>query len=60
MIAQRLERAAEAVVDPIRIQAGTNCGFDTAVGMGRVTQDIVWAKLKAMKDGADLASDRLL
>jgi len=28
--------------------------------MGRVTQDIVWAKLKAMRDGANLASDRLL
>ena len=60
LIAQRLERAAEAVGDPKRIQAGTDCGFDTAAGMGRVTQDIVWAKLKAMRDGADLASDRLL
>ena len=60
VIAQRLERAAEAVGDPKRVQAGTDCGFDTAAGMGRVTQDIVWAKLKAMRDGADLASDRLL
>ncbi|MAQ78032.1 MAG: hypothetical protein CMM19_02650 [Rhodospirillaceae bacterium] len=59
VIAQRLERAAEAVGDPKKIQAGTDCGFDTAAGMGRVTQDIVWAKLKAMRDGADLASRRL-
>ena len=39
--------------------AGTDCGFDTSAGMGRVTEDVVWAKLKAMSDGARLASQRL-
>ena len=58
-IADRLERAAEMVGDPNRIQAGTDCGFDTSAGMGRLTADVVWAKLKAMKDGAELASSRL-
>ena len=40
-------------------QAGTNCGFDTAAGMGRVTSDIAWAKLKAMREGAGIAATRL-
>lgn len=58
-IADRLERAAEAVGDPARIHAGTDCGFDTSAGMGRLTADIVWAKLRALRDGADIANARL-
>jgi hypothetical protein len=27
--------------------------------MGRVPEDVVWAKLQAMADGARIASDRL-
>jgi hypothetical protein len=27
--------------------------------MGRVTEDVVWAKMKAMADGAKIASQRL-
>jgi 5-methyltetrahydropteroyltriglutamate--homocysteine methyltransferase len=60
LIADRLERAAEAIGDPRRIQAGTDCGFDTSAGMGRLTADVVWAKLGAMREGADLAASRLL
>lgn len=59
VVADRLERAAEAVGDPSRIMAGTDCGFDTSAGMGRLTSDVVWAKLRALRDGADLASRRL-
>lgn len=59
VVADRLERAAEMVGDPARIQAGTDCGFDTSAGMGRVTADIVWAKLRSMKEGAALANNRL-
>ena len=58
-IADRMERAAEMVGAPARIQAGTDCGFDTSAGMGRLTPDVVWAKLKAMQDGARIASERL-
>ncbi len=54
-----LPRPAKLVGDPARILAGTDCGFDTSAGMGRVTADIVWAKLRAMKEGAELASARL-
>jgi hypothetical protein len=27
--------------------------------MGRVTEDVVWAKMKAMAEGAKIASERL-
>ena len=58
-VADRLERVAQAVGDPHRVIAGTDCGFDTSAGMGRVAEDVVWAKLKAMAEGARLASARL-
>jgi len=60
VIADRLERAAEMVGDATRIQAGTDCGFDTSAGMGRLTSDVVWAKLRSLRAGADLAAGRLL
>lgn len=59
VVADRLERAAEMVGDPSRIQAGSDCGFDTSAGMGRLTADVVWAKLRSLREGADLASARL-
>ena len=55
----RLERVAQAVGDPTRVLAATDCGFDTSAGMGRVPEDVVWAKLQAMADGAKIATDRL-
>ncbi len=58
-VADRLERIAQVVGDPHRVIAGTDCGFDTSAGMGRVAEDVVWAKLKAMAEGARLASERL-
>jgi 5-methyltetrahydropteroyltriglutamate--homocysteine methyltransferase len=60
VVAERLERVARAVGDPRRVQAGTDCGFDTSAGMGRVAEDVVWAKLRSLRDGARLASERLL
>ena len=59
VVADRLERIAEVVGDPARVVAGTDCGFDTSAGMGRVAEDIVWAKLASMVEGARLASGRL-
>ena len=59
VVAERLENVARVVGDPRRVQAGTDCGFDTSAGMGRVTEDVVWAKLAAMAEGARLASKRL-
>jgi 5-methyltetrahydropteroyltriglutamate--homocysteine methyltransferase len=59
VVAERLERIAAALGDPQRLLAGTDCGFDTSAGMGRVAEDIVWAKLAALVEGARLASERL-
>ena len=59
VVADRLENVARAVGDPKRVMAGTDCGFDTSAGMGRVTEDVVWAKLTAMAEGARIASKRL-
>jgi type I restriction enzyme, R subunit len=41
------------------VMAGTDCGFDTSAGMGRVAEEVVWAKLRALSDGARIASARL-
>ncbi|WP_428488969.1 cobalamin-independent methionine synthase II family protein [Rhodopila sp.] len=59
VVADRLELAVRAVGDPTRVLAGTDCGFDTSAGRGRVAEDVVWAKLRAMADGARIASQRL-
>jgi 5-methyltetrahydropteroyltriglutamate--homocysteine methyltransferase len=58
-VADRLERVAEVVDDPKRVIAGTDCGFDTSAGMGRVAEDVVWAKLASLAEGARIASQRL-
>jgi len=59
VVADRIERAVRAIGDSSRVIAGTDCGFDTSAGMGRVADDVVWAKLRALADGARLASERL-
>jgi 5-methyltetrahydropteroyltriglutamate--homocysteine methyltransferase len=59
VVADRIERVAAVVGDPTRVLAGTDCGFDTSAGWGRVAADVVWAKLASLRDGARLASQRL-
>jgi 5-methyltetrahydropteroyltriglutamate--homocysteine methyltransferase len=59
VVADRLQRVADAVGDPHRIIAGTDCGFDTSAGLGDVAPSVVWAKLRALRAGADLATSRL-
>jgi 5-methyltetrahydropteroyltriglutamate--homocysteine methyltransferase len=58
-VADRLERIAQVVGDPKRVIAGTDCGFDTSAGSSRVAEDVAWAKLRALADGAAIASARL-
>ncbi len=60
VVADRIEAVARVVGDPHRVLAGTDCGFDTSAGRGRVAEDVVWAKLQAMAEGARIATDRLL
>jgi 5-methyltetrahydropteroyltriglutamate--homocysteine methyltransferase len=59
VVADRIERVAAIVGDPTRVIAGTDCGFDTSAGWGRVAEDVVWAKLASMRDGSRLASEKL-
>ena len=59
LVAQRLLRYAQ-FLDRERLIAGIDCGFGTAVRRApKVTDSIVWAKLRALHDGAELASKRL-
>lgn len=55
LIAQRLRNFVD-IVGAERVIAGTDCGFSTFAGFGAVDPDIVWAKLKALSEGAELAS----
>jgi 5-methyltetrahydropteroyltriglutamate--homocysteine methyltransferase len=59
VVADRIEAVARAIGDPRRVLAGTDCGFDTSAGRGRVAEDVVWAKLAALTEGARIASRRL-
>ena len=59
VVADRLEIAARAVGDPHRLLAGTDCGFDTAAGLGAVAEEVVWEKLRALRAGAAIATRRL-
>jgi 5-methyltetrahydropteroyltriglutamate--homocysteine methyltransferase len=59
VVADRIELVANAVGDPRRVLAGTDCGFDTSTGVGIVAEEVVWEKLRSLRAGADLASSRL-
>jgi 5-methyltetrahydropteroyltriglutamate--homocysteine methyltransferase len=59
VVADRLERAAAAIGDPHRVMAATDCGFETSAGLGMVAEEVVWAKLRAMTAGAELATSRM-
>ncbi len=58
LVAQRLERFA-SVVGRERVIAGADCGFASFAGSNEVHPSIVWAKFKALVDGARIASRRL-
>lgn len=58
LVAQRIERFAN-IVGRERVIAGSDCGFSTFAGFGAVDEDIVYAKLKSMAEGAEIASQRL-
>ena len=59
VIAERIERAANVVGAPSRIVAAPDCGFGTLAGWERVDDEIAWAKLETLTEGAALASERL-
>jgi 5-methyltetrahydropteroyltriglutamate--homocysteine methyltransferase len=58
LVAQRL-LAYAGIVGADRVIGATDCGFGTWAGFGPVDDDVVWAKLRSLRDGAALASERL-
>lgn len=58
LIAQRIERFA-GIVGADRVIASTDCGFGTFAGYGKLDPEVTWKKLRALREGADIAGARL-
>jgi 5-methyltetrahydropteroyltriglutamate--homocysteine methyltransferase len=58
VVAQRLIRYAD-VIGKERLMAGSDCGFGTFAGFGPVFPAFAWMKLKALAEGAAIASKKL-
>jgi 5-methyltetrahydropteroyltriglutamate--homocysteine methyltransferase len=55
LVAQRLERFT-SIFGKDRVIAGSDCGFGTFAGYGAVDPEICYAKLRTLRDGADIIS----
>ena len=58
LIAQRIERFAD-IVGADRVVASTDCGFGTFAGYGKIDPAVTWKKLRALREGADIAAARI-
>ena len=58
LIAQRICMFAD-IVGRERVLAGTDCGFGTFAGIGKMDAQISYAKLASLAQGARRASERL-
>ncbi|GAC1331933.1 MAG: cobalamin-independent methionine synthase II family protein [Chloroflexota bacterium] len=58
LVAQRICQFAR-IVGRERIMAGTDCGFGTFAGFGKIHPDIGYAKLRTLAEGAAIASNIL-
>jgi len=58
VVAQRILRFTD-LVGRERVIAGSDCGFSTFAGFGKVDPDICYAKLRSLAEGAERASRRL-
>jgi 5-methyltetrahydropteroyltriglutamate--homocysteine methyltransferase len=58
LVAQRLVRFAD-FMGRENVIAGTDCGFASFAGSDEVHASIVWAKMEAMVQGAEIASKKL-
>lgn len=59
VVADRIAAAVATVGDRTRVLAGVDCGFGTFAGSQLVEESVVWTKLRALRQGADLATKRL-
>ncbi len=59
VVARRIQDAVAAVGERERVIASTDCGFGTFTNREWVIEPAVWLKLKALREGADIASTRL-
>ncbi|MBV9556935.1 MAG: cobalamin-independent methionine synthase II family protein [Pseudolabrys sp.] len=59
VVARRIEDAVKAVGERERVIASTDCGFGTFTNREWVIEPAVWLKLRALREGADIASARL-
>ena len=59
VIADRITQVVEAVGDRTRVIASVDCGFGTFAGSEAVAPTVVWSKLSALREGAQLATNRL-
>ena len=57
--ARRVAEAVTAVGDRELVIAGGDCGFGTFTGREWVIEPVVWLKLRALREGSDIASSRL-
>lgn len=54
LIAQRIGRYAD-LLGPDRVMLGVDCGFSVHAGSNALDPEIVWAKLAALAEGAEIA-----
>ena len=59
VVADRIVAVSDAVGDPTRVLAGTDCGLSTFAGFSMVAEDVAWEKLRSLTRGAEIASGRL-
>jgi 5-methyltetrahydropteroyltriglutamate--homocysteine methyltransferase len=58
VVADRLTRLGK-IIGKERVLAGTDCGFDTFIRFSQVDPKVAWLKLRAMVEGAEIASAEL-
>ena len=59
VVARRIQEAVGAAGERELVIAGADCGFGTFTNREWVIEPAVWLKLKALREGADIASARL-
>ncbi|MFC3098272.1 cobalamin-independent methionine synthase II family protein [Alteraurantiacibacter palmitatis] len=57
LIAQRIGRYAD-LLGRERVMAGVDCGFSVHAGSNNLDAEVIWAKLAALAQGAEIASRR--